>query len=55
MKDYKFCFLLFLLFSVYHIAQSDYNKVDEKKMGLEGFYVDSKDLDMRGLSIMEKK
>lgn len=46
MKDYKFCLLLFLMFSSHIIiAQSDYNKVDEKgkKNGVwKGFYVDSK-------------
>lgn len=46
MKEYKFYFLLFLIFSS-HItfAQLDYNKVDEKgkKNGVwKGFYVDSK-------------
>lgn len=46
MKKYKFCFLLFLLFSTHFIiAQGDFNKVDEKgkKHGAwKGFYADSK-------------
>jgi antitoxin component YwqK of YwqJK toxin-antitoxin module len=46
MKDYKFCFVLFLICSSHIIiAQSDYNKVDEKgeKNGVwKGFYEDSK-------------
>jgi antitoxin component YwqK of YwqJK toxin-antitoxin module len=46
MKDYKFCFLLFLMFSCHIIiAQTDYNKIDEKgkKNGVwKGFYQDSK-------------
>jgi hypothetical protein len=40
MKDFKFCFVLFFLLAFHSlIAQTDYNKVDEKeKRGLEGFY-----------------
>jgi hypothetical protein len=46
MKDFKFCFVLFFSVGVSSlIAQTDYNKVDEKekKWGLEGFYPESKD------------
>jgi hypothetical protein len=38
MKDFKFCFVLFLVLAFHSlIAQTDYNKVDEKekKWGLE--------------------
>ena len=46
MKNYKFCFFLFLLFSSHiMIGQSDFNKLDEKgkKHGVwKGFYAESK-------------
>jgi antitoxin component YwqK of YwqJK toxin-antitoxin module len=52
MKDFKFCFVLFLVLAFHSlIAQTDYNKVDEKekKNGVwKGFYPESKRLRYEG-------
>jgi hypothetical protein len=56
MKDYRFCFLLFLMFSCHIIIGADYNKIDEKqKMEFGKGLPKSKRPRYEGLSSMEKK
>jgi hypothetical protein len=55
MKDFKFCFVLFLVLAFHSlIAQTDYNK-KKKKWGLERFYPESKRLRYEGTLNMEKR